>query len=119
MNQMGWAPAEVLALNGHLVPSLSHASMDFLHGWNSNDWSMPLAKGFFLSKFEAQTFKNPVLKYLPQGPPKAGDSVREQDSQGPRQLPYTSEESHCLSCDLNQGHCYSRHEICICSSARS
>lgn len=71
MNQMGWAPAEVLALNGHLVPSLSHASMDFLHGWNSNDWSMPLAKGFFLSKFEAQTFKNPVLKYLPQGPPKA------------------------------------------------
>lgn len=53
---------------------------------------MPLAKGFFLSKSEAQTFKNPVLKYLPQGLPKAGNSVREQDSQGPRQLLYTSEE---------------------------
>lgn len=70
MNQVGWAPAAVLALNGHSVPSLPR-----LHGlltWlESKDWSMPPAKGFFLSKSEAQTFKNPVLKYLPQGPPKA------------------------------------------------
>lgn len=97
---MGWATAKVLALNGHLVTSLSHASIDLLHGWNSNDWSMPLAKGFFLSKSEAQTFKNPVLKYLLQGLPKAGNSVREQDSQGNCS---TLLRSHCLSCDLNQG----------------
>lgn len=64
-----------------------------LHSWNPNDWSMTLANGFFLSKYEGQTFKNPILKYLPQGPPKSGDNVREQDSQDPRQLPfYTSEK---------------------------
>lgn len=66
--------------------------MDFIV-WNPNEWSIPLAKGFFPSNSEAQAFKNPVLKYLPQGLPKVGDSVREQDSQDPRQLPfYTSEE---------------------------
>lgn len=54
---------------------------------------MPLAKGFSLSKYKAQTFKNPVLKYLPQGPPKAGDSVREQD---PRQPPFYSLEEKPL-----------------------
>lgn len=82
-----------LALNRHAGTSLSQASMTLLHNWNPNDWLMPLANGFFLSKYEAQTFKNPVLKYLPQGPPKSGDNVREQDSQDPRQLPfYTSEK---------------------------
>lgn len=57
---------------------------------------MPLAKGFFLSKSEAQTSKSPVLKYVPQGPPKADDSVREQDSQGPRQLPFSTSEEKPL-----------------------
>lgn len=56
------AAAEVLVLNRHLVTSLSQASRTSLHGWNPEDWSMLLDKGFFLSKYEAQTFKNPVLK---------------------------------------------------------
>lgn len=70
MNQVGWAPAAVFALNGHSVPSLPR-----LHGlltWlEFKGLVNATSQRLFLSKSEAQTFKNPVLKYLPQGPPKA------------------------------------------------